>query len=228
MIEGQRPRPAGQKKDQDRSPEQVLGPGLRVDEGLDHGNHAEQRQGCEPRREAYEQENRKGQLVESGEARRPERIDERHLVFVLEELQRKLPGVDLEQAGIEEDRPDGNAHGQLDDRERETSKEVPHRDKPAAQGRNVSCTDDMGRRHGPAPWLGRLTAAARPSARTAASARPGSKVASDLSASSAAEPMVCPAASASRNTKVAGSRRSIRNSPRAPRISSCTSAGSKT
>src|SRR6266850_2303027 len=195
----------------------MVDPGLRVDEGLDHQDHAEERQRGEPGRETQHEEHRKGQLVEGGEPCRPCRVDERHLVLVLEQLDRELPGIDLEQPRVEEHGADRDPHGELDQRERDALE--------GGAGREQGVDGSAQRGH--ALVSGLSIAITRPALTNRSSACPGSNVALMSSARSAAAPMVTPSATAERKTKSASARRSMRNSPRAPRISSCTSAALK-
>src|SRR5215831_4100244 len=96
IVERQLARSTGQQEHQDRSPEQVFGPCLWINERLDHRDHPEQRQRGNARRQANDQENRERQLVEGGEAGRPHRIQQWHLILILEQLDRELPRIDLE------------------------------------------------------------------------------------------------------------------------------------
>src|SRR5438552_3241557 len=225
MVKRECARATAQEKNQDRGPKQVLGPGLRINERLNHGNHAEQRQGSEARRKTDDEEHRERQLARCSKPRGPERIEERHLGLVLEELHRKLPGIDFEQARIEEYRSNSDAHRQLDERKRDAFEPISCHDEPSAQRCKSGGFSNVNGRHmrASSPLI---MATTRVSTTNDTSARPGSKFASRSSACSAAKPTVCRSASALRNVKVATSRRSIRNSPRAPQISRCTSAGS--
>src|SRR5262245_54276099 len=166
----------------------MVDPGLRVDQCLDHQDHAKERQRGEPRCEAKPQQYRKGQLVEGGEPRRPYRIDERHLVLVLEQLDREFPGIDLEQSRVEEHGADRDPHGELDQRKRDALKGGAYREQGvdgAADGDHVLLS-------------GLLIAVTRPALTNRTSACPGSNVASMSSVRSAAAPIVAPPAIAER------------------------------
>src|SRR6185295_8671299 len=163
------------------------------------------------------QQYRKGQLVEGGETRRPDRVDERHLVLVLEQFDCELPGIELEQPRIEEHGADRDPHGELDQRKWGTL------EGGAAREQGVEGGAEGG--HGLVSGLSIATT--RPALINRSNACPGSNVALMSSARSAAVPIVVPLAIAERNTNSACERRSMRNSPRAPRISRCTSVSLK-
>src|SRR5215471_19959210 len=68
VINREHPRSASQKKHEDRSPEQVIGPGVWIHEYLDEQNHSKQRQRCNAGRQPEEQKHGYGQFIDHGHA----------------------------------------------------------------------------------------------------------------------------------------------------------------
>jgi len=79
-------------------------PGLRVDEDLDHRRHAQQHECGRPRQQARHQQHRHRQLDRHGDVRREHRRQQRQLVLVGEERQRRRPVGELDERRVPEHR----------------------------------------------------------------------------------------------------------------------------
>ncbi len=80
-----------------------------IHENLNDRDHPEQGNGRDPCCEPQKQQNRDGQLLDHCNARGHGRIEQRHAILVLEQLDGELPRVVLQQSGFEECHADADA-----------------------------------------------------------------------------------------------------------------------
>ena len=106
-----------------------------VHEGLDHGNHSQERKRRDAGRETQKEENRDRQLLHHGDACRDGRIQQRDAILLLKQSDREFPGLVFQQARLEERGPDADASGELNDRQREAREPDPRRIEPCDAGR---------------------------------------------------------------------------------------------
>src|SRR5258705_8319979 len=167
-IERPRARSTREQEDQDRRPGEMLGVGARVDEKLDRHDHAEERQGRQPRRQAGNEEEGAADLERRRYASRNLGRQDGHLVLVGEELHRQLPAGDLVEAGSQEDAGDRQTKHTLNDRDREAAEEL---------GRRHDATPSAcGAQHG--RWVGEIAPTMSPSSSSSRSASVRSKLGS--------------------------------------------------
>jgi hypothetical protein len=75
--------------------------GIRVDEGLNDGDHSQERKRSDARREPEEEENRDRQLLHHGDTRCDRRIQQGDAILLLKEANREFPGLVFEQTCLE-------------------------------------------------------------------------------------------------------------------------------
>src|SRR5579862_7652025 len=93
-VDGDRTGPARQDEDQHGGPGQMLDPVLRIDEGLDHRNHAQERQGRKPGEKPKEDQGGAAELEGGRDGCGGLRAQHRYPVFVGEQKDRGLPAQD--------------------------------------------------------------------------------------------------------------------------------------
>src|SRR5262245_43180940 len=223
MVDRDRARPPGQQEEEDRGPDEVLGPGAWVHENLDRGDHGEQREGRQTRREAEDEKGRAAELEGRGEDAGDLGRQHRNLVLVAEQGERGFPVGQLDQPGVEEDARDRQAKQELVEGQRES------RQPPGAAGGagpRVSGRRPGGdRRHAAPPPLGlcsSVTPTTSPSSRSARSAAERSNAESSARAMVVADSSVAPLSNAVRKPNDAASRRRIATASSRRRISSLT------
>ena len=148
MIEGDRPRPARKKEHQHGGPGQMLDPVLRIDEGLDHEDHAQQRQGRQPCQQSDEDQGGAAELAARRQGRRDLRAEHGYPIFIGEEQDRRIPAQDLRMAGFKEDAGHAEAEDQLQDGKRKAAEALGHAFDQPPQGLSPCFEHIEGYHHG--------------------------------------------------------------------------------
>ena len=98
MVQGKCARAASDDDEKTGCPDTLLRPGIGVNENFDDRGHAEESERGKAAREPDDEQHRKKMLAESGDMRGQRGIDQRKLIFVLEQRNstvRHMPTFDL-------------------------------------------------------------------------------------------------------------------------------------
>ena len=115
---------AGEEEEEDRSPGQMVGPGVGINERLDNSEHAQERQCGQACGQTEHEQDRTSELERHGQHRSDLRGQHRNLVLICKELDREHPVGGLGETTLQKDRGDGEAEQELDERQRQAPQKV--------------------------------------------------------------------------------------------------------